>query len=77
VRGKVAVRFGFAGHLSDADSSVVVPYWFLVLATGSLAMMFRIRWPWRFTLRSMFLATTFLAVVLGMVAWLDRSWIRK
>ena len=34
-------------------------------------------WPWRFTLRSLFIATTFLAVVLGMIAWLDRAWIGK
>ena len=26
-------------------------------------------------LRSLFIATTFLAVVLGMIAWLDRAWI--
>jgi hypothetical protein len=33
--------------------------------------------PLRFTLRSLFIVTTFLAVVLGMIAWLDRSWIGK
>jgi hypothetical protein len=36
-----------------------------------------IGWPWRFNLRSLFIATTFLAVVLGMIACLDRSWIGK
>jgi hypothetical protein len=54
-----------------------IPIWFLVLATGWLAMAFRLRWPWRFTVRSMFIATTFLAVVLGIIAWLDRAWIGK
>jgi hypothetical protein len=34
-------------------------------------------WPWRFNLRTLFIATTFLAVVLGMIAWLDRAWIGK
>jgi hypothetical protein len=29
----------------------------------------------RFTLRSLFIATTLLAVVLGMSVWLDRAWI--
>jgi hypothetical protein len=29
----------------------------------------------RFTLRSLFIVTTFLAAVLGMSAWLDHSWI--
>ena len=31
----------------------------------------------QFNLRSLFMATTFLAVVLGMIAWLDRAWIGK
>ena len=40
-------------------------------------MILQLRWPWRFTLRSLFIATTFLAIVLGMIAWLDHSWIGK
>jgi hypothetical protein len=56
-----------------SDYSVTIPFWFLVLTTGSLAMAFQLRWPLRFTLRSLFLATTFLAVVLGMIALLDRA----
>jgi hypothetical protein len=31
-------------------------------------MIFRMRWPWQFTLRSLFIVTTFLAIVLGMIA---------
>jgi hypothetical protein len=69
--------FGFAVHLSRAYSIVTLPYWFLVLVTGSLSLNFRLRWPWRFNLRTLFIATTFLAIVLGMVAWLDRPWIGK
>jgi hypothetical protein len=49
----------------------------LVLAGSSLAMVLRFRWPLRFSLRTIFIATTFLAVVLGMIAWLDRAWIGK
>jgi hypothetical protein len=56
---------------------LMLPYWFLVLTTGTLAMAFQLRWPLRFTLRSLFIVTTFLAVVLGMIAWLDRAWIGK
>ena len=44
---------------------------------ASLAMAFQLRWPSRFNLRSLFVVTTFLAVVLGMIAWLDRAWIGK
>jgi hypothetical protein len=68
---------GFRAHFSRTEASLMLPYWFLVLASGSLAMMFQLRWPWRFNLRSLFIATTFLAVVLGMIAWLDRAWIGK
>jgi hypothetical protein len=57
--------------------AIIIPYWFLVLATGSLAMICQMRRPWRFTLRSLVIATTFLAVVLGMTAWLDHPWIGR
>jgi hypothetical protein len=33
--------------------------------------------PWRFNLRSLFIVTTFLAIVLGMIACLDHSWIGR
>jgi hypothetical protein len=69
--------FGFRVHLAWKKSALIAPYWFLVLTAGSLAMAFQLRWPWRFTLRSLFIVTTFLAVVLGMIAWLDRAWIGK
>ena len=56
---------------------MVFPYWFAVLVSGLLASAFRKRWPWRISLREIFVLTTFVAVVLGMVAWLDRAWIGK
>ena len=64
--------WGFVG-----GNSFTAPCWFLVLATGLLAMAFQLRWPWRFGLRSLFVATTSLAVVPGMSVWLDRAWIGK
>ena len=78
-------NFGFASYyFGQAGASaatpfvmIVLPLWFLVLPTGSLAMICQLRWPPRFTLRSLFIATTFLAIVLGMIAWLDRAWIGK
>ena len=60
-----------------SESAEQFPCWLLVLVSGSLAMIFRLRWPWRFTLRSLFIAMTFLAVVLGTIAWLGRAWIGK
>jgi hypothetical protein len=72
-------QFGFATPaLSTQRFDLAFPFWFLVVASGSLAVVLQMRWPpWRFTLRSLFVLTTFLAVVLGMIAWLDRAWIGK
>jgi hypothetical protein len=68
---------GFGENFSWSGQNVIMPFWFLVLTSGLLAMLLRLRWPWRFTLRSLFVVTTFLAAVLGMIAWLDRAWIGK
>jgi hypothetical protein len=73
-----APYFGFGVYSNPSVGRfLVIPSWFLVFVTGSLAMAFRLHWPWRFTLRHLFIATTFLAVVLGMITWLDRAWIGK
>jgi hypothetical protein len=70
-------RWGFTeGTTSMGFRLLIVPFWFVTLLGGALAMVFQLRWPpWRFTLRSLFVLTTFLAVMLGMIAWLDRAWI--
>jgi hypothetical protein len=77
--GFAVYYYGMAGTSAAAPFfMLVVPYWFLTLVSGSLAMLLRLRRPLRqFSLRSLFIATTFLAVVLGMIAWLDRAWIGK
>jgi hypothetical protein len=62
---------------SIGDIVVMIPFWFLTLAAGLSSMLLRLTWPWRLNLRSLFVLTTFLAVVLGMIAWLDRAWIGK
>jgi hypothetical protein len=68
---------GFTWRRSWSSLILVLPYYFLVLITGSLSMLLRMPWPLHFTLRSLFIATTFLAIVLGMSAWLDSMWIGK
>ncbi len=71
-------RLGFAGSFSWPKQKWMLPYWFLVLATGLLAIGLRMQWPpWRFSLRTFFVTTMFLAVVLGMMTWLDRSWLGR
>ena len=47
--------------LASSDRYRILPYWFLVLTSGLLAMTCRTRWSWQFNLRSLFILTTFLA----------------
>jgi hypothetical protein len=56
---------------------VALPAWFATLFFFILAIAPWIPWSGRFSLRTMLIATTFLAVALGMIAVLDREWIRK
>jgi hypothetical protein len=51
--------------------------WYLNLTSPSLVLAIQQRWTWRFTRHRLFIATTLLAVVLGMIAWLHRAWIGK
>jgi hypothetical protein len=70
--------WGFNEMKSTSSWVLMLPYWFLVLAIGSLAIICQMRRPLRrFNLRSLFTVTTFLAIVLGLIAWLDRPWIGK
>jgi hypothetical protein len=53
----------FAGSIA-----IYVPYWFLVLISAALAA---IAWlPWRFSLRTLLIAMTLVAVGLGLIVWL-------
>jgi hypothetical protein len=52
-------------------SGVIVPYWFLVLLAGLLGIVLRLEQPWRYTTRSLLIACTFVAIILGMAAGLD------
>ncbi|HJQ79232.1 MAG TPA: hypothetical protein VJ828_04720 [Lacipirellulaceae bacterium] len=52
-------------------SGVIVPYWFLVLAAGLLGIALLRERPWRYTTRSLLIAITLVAVVLGLSVGLD------
>jgi hypothetical protein len=52
-------------------SGFIVPYWFLVLVAGMLGIALRLERPWRYTTRSLLIAITLVAVVLGLAAGLD------
>jgi hypothetical protein len=65
---------GFSARIEGRDYfSFCVPYWFLVLAATTFA---GIPWlPWwssRFSLRTLLIATTLVAVVLGVIVWATR-----
>jgi hypothetical protein len=49
------------------DWYVLVPHWFLALLTATISATPWIRWSRRFSLRTLLIATTFLAVVLGLI----------
>lgn len=51
-----------------AGTGPMIPYWSLVLITPLLAIAPWLRW--RFSLRTLLIAMTLLAVMLGLVAWL-------
>ena len=62
---------GFGGFYIERNPgtlAVVLPYWSFVFAAATLAAL-----PWlpkRFSLRTLLIATTLVAVVLGLTAWL-------
>jgi Na+/glutamate symporter len=60
--------FGF--KVRDGDWIILAPHWFLILLAGSIAVI-----PWllyRFTLRTLLIATTLVAVVLGLIVYAVR-----
>lgn len=62
---------GFGGYVSRQFAFIASPYWFLVLTAATLGMLTApLRPSWRFSLRSLFIATTLLAVLLGLIMWL-------
>jgi hypothetical protein len=61
---------GFGRYLDDNFSGVSFAYWLLVPTT---AMVAAIPWPrWRFSLRTLLIAMTVVAVVIGVIVVLSR-----
>ncbi|HEX4414833.1 MAG TPA: hypothetical protein VH107_14460, partial [Lacipirellulaceae bacterium] len=55
-----------------ATADFRIPHWLFVLLSGTL---WAVSWPYwsnRFTIRSLLIATTLVAVVLGLIVWLAR-----
>jgi hypothetical protein len=68
-----APQFSFLGFIVNRQpnaTTTVVPYWLLVsLCAGLAASAWHL---WRFSLRTLLIATTLVAVVLGIIVWLSR-----
>jgi hypothetical protein len=64
-------RIGFKAYYGDGFAGVVVPHWLLILLSGAFASVLGIRRPvsFRFSLRTLLIATTLTAVALGLVCY--------
>jgi hypothetical protein len=63
-----AIWFRVMRWSKPSHTSVEFPNWFLALCFSALAMAPWLRW--RFSLRTLLIATTLVAVVLGLIVWL-------
>jgi hypothetical protein len=66
-----ATVFGFDWHWESDVFWVGLPHWLAATALAALAALPRLRW--RFTLRTLLIATTLVAVVLGLVVYMARK----
>jgi len=55
---------GFRAARDAGIYTISIPYWFLLLVFVALLWL-----RWRFSLRTLLIATTLVAVVLGLIAW--------
>jgi hypothetical protein len=62
-------KFGFAHYSAGSNENFLFPYWLPFIGIVLLAAA-----PWihRFSLRTLLIATTLIAVVLGLVVWASR-----
>jgi hypothetical protein len=59
---------GLSGRSYAAHSSgLMIPHWFAVLIFVGLASI--TSWSWRFSLRTLLIVTTIVAIVLGLIVW--------
>ena len=63
---------GLLGTFRIDTEQVLVPYWFWLLIPVAVAVVSWLPWRGRFSLRALLLATTLVAVVLGLVCYAVR-----
>jgi hypothetical protein len=59
--------FRFGGEFRRIPNGLTMPHWFLVLVVGSVAAILWTPWSRRFSLRTLLIATTLVAIVLGLM----------
>lgn len=60
---------GFVWSRTASHWIAVVPFWFLTLLSAAMASAPWIRWSKTFSLRTLFIAPTLVAVLFGLAAW--------
>jgi hypothetical protein len=70
---KHSFRIVGGSHLKLEESNLYLPYWLPTVLIAALAAMPWVRQlRWRFSLRTLLIATTLVAVVLGAIVWTVR-----
>jgi|SRR4029079_16751017 hypothetical protein len=64
--------FAYAGPISSGKFAFRVPYWFLTLVTLAVSRVLSKGHIWRFSLRTMLIATTLAAAAMGLTAYLSK-----
>jgi hypothetical protein len=66
-------RLGFGTLMGPTSLYVRIPHWFLVVCAAAIATAPWFRWSKRFSLRTLLIATTLLAMLLGLAVWATRT----
>jgi hypothetical protein len=61
--------WGRFGYLHDSGPTVILPDWFLIIIFAALSAAAWLGWSNRFSLRTLLITTTLIAVLLGLVVW--------
>lgn len=65
--------FSYAGPISSGKYAIRIPYWFLILLTLAVSGILAKGHVWRFSLRTLLIATTLTAIVLGFGIYLSKK----
>jgi hypothetical protein len=61
---------GFANYEDGSITALILPHWFLAASSLALAVLFACKRTWRFTIRTLLIATTLIAGALGLGVYL-------